>query len=428
MPSWKRSFAALWVAEFLAIAGFATTNPILPLYIKELGVTDPVALNWWTGAINGFSNLALALFAPIWGALADSYGKKPMLLRAMFGGAMVMGFLALTTSPWQVLTLKILQGCITGTVAAATVLTAAIVPEAEVGYRLGLIQMAVFVGNSFGPMFGGFVTDLAGSRVNFLATSAFLFVAAFIVIRQVQEDTSSLRRTGSLLKNAVPDLRVLRTTAGLSALVVVIFIVQFAGSVTAPIIPLVVLDMSGGAGGGVGSLSGLIIGAASVAGAAGAVLVGKVAAGFGYGRTLLWCIVGSFAFYVPQGFANQPWQLLVLRFFSGFFMGGTMPAVNALIALRAEKSRQGAVYGLATSISSLGNALGPVFGAFAASTIGYPAVFFATSAFLGFLGLLILRAPRSGAPEPRRPQVEVERAAPALRDGEGRTSPPEDGP
>ncbi len=152
------------IAEFLAIAGFSTSNPIIPLYLRDLGVTDTAALNAWTGAINGLAAFVMALAAPIWGALADNYGRKLMLLRAMGGGAILMGLLAITTSPWQVLVLKGIQGAITGTVAAATVLTASLVPANQIGYYMGLLQMAVFAGNSAGPLIGGVVTDIAGPR------------------------------------------------------------------------------------------------------------------------------------------------------------------------------------------------------------------------------------------------------------------------
>ena len=384
MESWKKSFNALWIAELFAIAGFSTSNPIIPLYLRELGVHDPVALNWWTGAINGISSLALAVLAPVWGALADSYGRKIMLLRAMVGGSVIMGLLALTTSPWQVLFLKTLQGCVTGTIAAATVLTATIVPAEEAGYRLGLIQMAVFVGNSLGPMFGGVITDIAGSRVNFLATAALLAMASFIVAKNVTEEFIPEKKTKSFLKNAVPDFSVLKSKKVLQTLMVVIFFIQFANSVVSPIIPLIVLNMTSAIE-GAGSLSGLIIGVASIAGALGAIAVGKISNKVGYSKALLVCIAGAFVFYIPQGFATQPWHLIALRFMSGFFMGGTMPTANALIALQADKSRHGAIYGLASSVSSGGNAFGPAFGALAASTIGYPAVFFTTTIMLGLL-------------------------------------------
>lgn len=400
MEVWITSFNALWIAELCAIIGFSTSNPIIPLYLTELGIHDPVALNWWTGAINGMSSLALAIFAPIWGALADSYGRKIMLLRAMIGGAIIMGLLAVTTSPWQVLALKILQGCITGTIAAATVLTASLVPSAQVGYRLGLLQMGVFIGNSLGPMLGGLITDLAGARVNFIATAALLSVAAYIVMKNVTEEFTPAPKTESLWKNAVPDFSVLGSNSALLTLMVVIFFIQFANSVASPLIPLIVLDMTHTIE-GMGSISGLIIGVASIAGALGAVLAGKVSGKIGYGKVLLVCIVGAFVFYLPQGFATRPWHLVMFRFLSGFFMGGTMPAANALIALQAERKKQGAIYGISSAMSSGGNAIGPAFGALAASSIGYPAVFFTTTILLGALGLWVGSKTQFSSRKPR---------------------------
>jgi DHA1 family multidrug resistance protein-like MFS transporter len=386
MERWQRSFNALLVAVLFAIIGFSTSNPIIPLYLRELGITDLAALNWWTGAINGLSNLFFALFAPIWGALADNYGRKLMLLRAMIGGAIVMGLLALTTSPWQVLALKILQGCITGTVAAATVLTASIVPVPQIGYRLGLLQMAIFMGNSIGPLLGGTIADLAGSRISFLATSVILMIASYIVMKNVEEDFAPKPRSKSLLRNAVPDFSALSSNRALLALIVVVFFIQFANSVAGPIIPLVVLDMTRSIK-GAGSLSGLIIGVAALGGALGSVFAGRISGKAGYSKVLLLCIAGAFAFSLPQGFASQPWHLFVLRFFSGFFMGGTMPTANALIAAHAEQGKQGSIYGLSSAMSGAGNAAGPAFGALAASLVGYPAIFFATAAILGILGL-----------------------------------------
>ncbi|TXT50568.1 MAG: MFS transporter DHA1 family multidrug resistance protein [Spirochaetes bacterium] len=393
MKSWEKSFNALWIAELVAIAGFATSNPMLPLYLSELGVKDTVSLNWWNGAINASSSAALAIFAPLWGAIADNYGRKLMLLRAIVGGAIIISLLALATSPWQILVLKILQGCVTGTVAAATVLTASIVPSTQVGYRLGLLQMSVFIGNSIGPLFGGYVTELAGSRVNFLATGVLLALSAILVARNVTEEFIPTPKTASIFKNAMPDFSALREAKNIHALLLVILVIQFAHSIASPIIPLVVLDMTETLA-GAGSLSGLIIGVASVAGALGAVCTGKISTRIGFSQSLLYCIVGSFVFYLPQGFATEPWHLVVLRFLAGFFMGGTMPAVNALIAQRADRSKQGGIYGISSSVSSIGNALGPIFGALAASTLGYPSVFFTTSVILGALGIGVSRQAR----------------------------------
>ena len=395
MQSWKQTFYVVWFAELIAIAGFATTTPIIPLFLRDLGITDPARLNFWNGLSQSAGSISLAFFAPIWGGVADSYGRKPMLIRAMFGGAVIISFLALTTSPWQVLVLRTLQGCVTGTVAAATVLVASIVPKQEAGYRLGLLQMAIYLGNSIGPLFGGIVADRAGPRMNFLATGALLAFAALLVLRFAKEEFVPVPRSGSFVRRALPDFSPLRKNPALVVLLLVTFAVQFSNSVVVPILPLIVLNMSGTEQ-NVGTMSGLIIGAGSLAAALAAAAIGKVSTRLGYGRTLLGSLAGALAFYVLQGFAATPMQLIWLRLGAGIFLGGTMPSVNALIARLCDPRKQGSTFGLSSSASSAGSALGPAVGAVVATVAGYPSVFFVTSGILLLTGLAVVRAAAHG--------------------------------
>lgn len=395
MISWKRSFYFVWFAEFMAISGFATTTPIIPLYLRTLGVTDPARLNFWNGLAQSTSALALAVFAPIWGRVADGYGRKPMLVRAMFGGAILVSLLSLTTAPWQVVVLRALQGCVTGTVAAATVLVASMVPREETGYRLGLLQMGIFLGNSVGPLFGGMLVDAAGPHVNFLATGAILALSGVLVLRLVREDFIPSPKSGSLSHRIIPDFSPLAKNPALIALLFVTFTVQFASDVAVPILPLVVLHQSG-TDQGVGTMSGLIIGVGALASAFSAAAVGKVSRRIGYGRTLLICVGGCMVFYVLQGIATTPKGLLWMRVGACIFLGGTMPSVNALIAQLCDPRKQGSTYGLSSSVSNAGAALGPAVGALVATAAGYSAVFFTTAAILLVTGVSVIRSAAHG--------------------------------
>ena len=120
MQKWQRNLYALWVAELVAIAGFTVVIPFLPYYVQELGVTESEQVKLWSGLLFAFHAVAMAIFSPIWGSVADRYGRKLMVERAMFGGAVVMGAMGFVQNVQQLVILRALQGCLTGTIPAAT--------------------------------------------------------------------------------------------------------------------------------------------------------------------------------------------------------------------------------------------------------------------------------------------------------------------
>lgn len=370
----------------MSIAGFSTSGPILPFFISDLGITDPFQLKLYVGLVQSLPAISLAVMAPIWGSLADSYGRKPMLLRAMFGGAIIIALQGLSTSPWQLLLLRTAQGCLTGTVAAATVLVAAVSPKEEIGYSLGLLQMAIYLGNSLGPMLGGFVSDAFGHRVNFFATSVLLLVGGLLIWRLVDEDFEPPVDRKSVLKSLKPDFSPLTSSKVLWALLGVVAADQIAGTIASPFLPLFIQAISPDAS-RVASNTGLILGLGAIMSAAAAAIVGKFSYRIGYQRVLMTCMLGAAIFTVPQAFAPNPTVLLLLRLASSFFIGGNMPAVNALITIRTESGKQGSVYGLRTTVASASGAIGPAIGSLIAVGAGYGSVFFATGAILAAAGL-----------------------------------------
>src|SRR5206468_6684204 len=97
---WKRNLAALWFAEFTAIFGFSFAFPFLSIFIaQDLGVHPGRDLDLWTAASASASGLSMAIASPIWGVLGDRYGRKPMLIRSMLGGAITVGLIFIAQTP-----------------------------------------------------------------------------------------------------------------------------------------------------------------------------------------------------------------------------------------------------------------------------------------------------------------------------------------
>src|ERR671933_241319 len=153
--SWRRTAWVAAATQFFTLVGFGLGMPFLPMYVQELGVTQRAEVALWSGVISGSAALSMAIMAPIWGVLADRYGRKPMLVRSMLGGSVVIGAMGFVGDVWQLELVRLVQGSITGSQAAAAALVAAATPTHHVGFALGLISTAVQVGNTVGPAIGG---------------------------------------------------------------------------------------------------------------------------------------------------------------------------------------------------------------------------------------------------------------------------------
>ena len=75
--------------------GFSFVNPFMPLFIQELGNFTNQKAAFWAGIATSASGIAMFFSAPLWGIVADRWGRKPMVLRAMFGSAVLLGFMGL---------------------------------------------------------------------------------------------------------------------------------------------------------------------------------------------------------------------------------------------------------------------------------------------------------------------------------------------
>ena len=370
MTSWKRNLYIIWIAELIAISGFSVMFPFLPYYVQELGVTDLHQVELWSGALFAAHAVTMAVSAPIWGSLADRYGRKIMVQRAMFGGAVVMASMGFVQNVWQLVALRAVQGALTGTVSAATTLVASTTPRERSGYALGLLQTAVWTGASVGPVLGGLVADTWGYRSAFWITGVLLMIAGFTVWRFVQEDFK--------LRSEDPDephdgfwdgLKLVVQNKPVLSLYSVRLTVRVATRLMGPVLPLFIQSLLPPTA-RVASVTGLISGVRAGTGALGAVTLGRASDRLGYRRVLLVCAVGVALLYIPHFFVTAPWQLLVLQGGVGLVMSGVLASVSALLANLAPEGRQGAVYGVDASVVSAANAVGPMAGASVAAAFG----------------------------------------------------------
>ena len=372
-PNWQRTLGALWLAQTLTIIGFSLRTPFLPFFVAELGARNLETQVLWAGAINAGGAAVMAITAPLWGALADRYGRKLMVLRAMVAGSLTIGLMALATSPWQLFVLRLVEGGFTGTVTASTTLAASTVPRERLGFGLGLMQMAVFSGSAVGPLIGGVLADQIGYRATFVLAGSLLLVSALLVAFLVEERFESPPRRAGHGETGGETWRLLLAPA-LLGIVVSLFALRAASMALQPIVPLLVAQLARGSS-AVNSLAGLAMGVSGMTSAVASVGLGRLSDRVGQRPLLIASGALAAATFLPLGLTTQVWQVIVLQALFGIASGGILPTANALVARLTPEGRRGTIYGFTTTASSLGAFVGPLVGTALAAALGLHAPF-----------------------------------------------------
>jgi DHA1 family multidrug resistance protein-like MFS transporter len=387
--SGRLSFVVLLFSQLAATTGFMFVIPFMPLYVEQLGVENPGHAAAWAGLLDAAPAVTMALAAPLWGRLGDRVGQKKMLLRATLAGSVMLGLMGLVTAPWQLLLLRLLQGSVTGTVAAATVLTSATAPPEKAPFRLGVLQMFIFVASATGPFAGGAFADLAGIRASFGITSALLATSGFMVLLGVGEARPARSETPEGETSGKEPLPYRLLLPGVLAL----FAVHLSMTSVLPVMPGF-LETLMEEPVRVATLAGQVIGACALAAALGSFAGGRLANRFGTQRVILCALLFAGVSSLPQAWVETVAELWALRLATTFFLGAVIPVANLAVRSSVPRERQGAAFGVAASATSAAFGIGPLAGGLLAATFGFGVPFSIAGVLLICVSIAFLATPR----------------------------------
>jgi DHA1 family multidrug resistance protein-like MFS transporter len=379
-----------------AMVGFSSVFPFLPLYVHELGSSLGIGEGMLAGLVYSGQAFTMMLASPVWGSLADRHGRKVMVERSMFGGALLLGVMAFVRSAEQLVLLRMLQGMITGTVGAANALVAGVVPRERMGYAMGLLQVASGAGLAVGPLIGGATADAFGYRAAFYVTGAMLFVGGVVVLLGVKERFTRPIAPRNAGFGFLAECRGIFTSPNVSATYSMRFINQLSRMIIIPVLPLLIVSIAADAS-RANTLTGLIVGSASAAATIAGLILGRIGDRIGHRNILIACSIGAGLLFLPQAMVSSPWQLVALHTLAGAAAGGIVPAISALLASYTRPGQEGAVYGLDNSVGSGARAVAPMLGVSIAALTGIRSVFAATGIIYlcsAAIALWVLTPPR----------------------------------
>jgi MFS transporter, DHA1 family, tetracycline resistance protein len=392
-PTSKYAVSFVFITVLLDMVGFGMIIPVQPAIIQQVAKVDLAAAAFIGGWMFFAFSATQFLFGPTLGNLSDAYGRRPLLLIAVFGLGIDFLITALAPSLFWLFVGRTFAGLCGGSYVIANAYIADVTPPAGRAKAFGIMGAAFGLGFVIGPAIGGLL-GAYGPRVPFFAAagiSLINFLFGYFVLPETLKPEQR-RRFEWARANPFGTFSIFKSYRGVLPLCTVLFIYFFATSVYPAIWPFWGIAKFGWSE----TMIGLTLAAFGILMAVTqGVLTGPVVKAFGEWNTAMLGLVVAVVGAVGYGWAPSfGFILLFLVLHAG--EGFVHPMLSALISHKVPDDAQGELQGGISSIMSISMLLGTlffsqIFGYFMSGKAGFvsPNVAMYVSAAISFIAALI---------------------------------------
>jgi DHA1 family tetracycline resistance protein-like MFS transporter len=344
----RSALAVVYATVFLDLLGFGLILPLLPYFAVTYGATGV-----WLGVLMTAYSAAQFLGAPLIGRLSDRFGRRPLLLLALFGSAASMTLAGFATSLEGLLAARLLAGFFGGSIAAAQAFIADVTTREERSKYMGLLGAAIGLGFVFGPALGAALSHYGFAAAAFTAAGITAANAIFALWKLPESRRHDGNRPGFSLATLVSGARRPRTRVVLVAT----FLAMLGFVAMETTYPLLAAHLYGLDAKGLG-LAFTLIGIVMVLVQGG--MIGRLAPKIGEAvlariGTVVLAFALAFVPFAPT-LAGSLALLAVLAVGQGF----ASPMLATLLSKSAGKDDQGGTLGLGQSLGAAARAVGPL--------------------------------------------------------------------
>ncbi len=379
MEQWQKNLYVLWFGTFIAAISFSFISPFLPVFLEQLGTGSN--LEAWSGAIFSASFLSGCILSPVWGSLADKYGRKVMIIRAGFGMGTINLLVYLVQTPVQLFILRMLNGAVSGFIPSAIALVATNTPEDKVGTSLGILKTGSATGNILGPLVGGVLSHYIGIRHTFVVAGLTIWAATLIVLFGVEEVTKPLGKSAKI--SVIDDLRIAWVNTNFRTLMLFVTLTNATVAILQPVLTPFIMTITTG---DPSLATGVLFSLTGLATVLAAPLWSKKGSSVGFANTFQISMILSGVLNLPQALTTNTISFGLLRFAYGLVYAGAQISIEGLTATTVAPDFRGRAFGISHSFSNLGSVLGPIIGGFVGSTLGIKWVFIINGSLLVCFG------------------------------------------
>ncbi len=357
MPSQRNVLVFVCLVIFLDALGLGLILPVTPDLIAQL--TD--LPNSGAAEVSGYLMFAFAgaqfFSAPILGGLSDHFGRRWILLLALFGFAVNYFLMAAAPTLAWLFVARVVSGVCGGTYPAANAALVDVTAPADRPRAFGLTGGALGLGFILGPPIGGLLGEY-DYRLPFLAAGVFTF-AVFIYGWFVFGETLPAERRREFdwrRANPLGSVRSVASYPAVFALLIANFCVQLSSQSYATIWAFYTIEVAQWSKWAIGVSAG-VYGFMVVLVQGG--LTGPVVKRFGEWRSLWFGLAMAGLSYLGFAFVTGPvgiYAFIVVGGFAGF----VFPAMQSLMTKGVPENAQGELQGALASSFCLAAIIGPV--------------------------------------------------------------------
>ena len=374
--------------------GFNLSWPFVPLMVRGLGVQEN--LETWVGAMLLLFYLVSTTASPIWGGIADHYGRKLMVLRAMLGMGVAMMLVPFAPTPLWFAGLIMVVAVFNGFTPAGIALLVANTPPARIGRAVAYAQTGGHLGHALGPALGAVLAALVDRHHALYWISGGLMLSGGVLVALFVREMKQLA-PGPWRPQLLGSLRELAAVPRIVPLFVLAFLfsVMWHGSVIN--ISVFVLQLLE-AGGADASEEAYWVGAAAVALAVSMLVAtpvwGRMIDRIGSSRVLAFGIAATAVTHLPLLVLQTPMELVLARIAFGLTAAGLQTALFHLLRTHAPPGMDARAIAYATAFQFLAMGVAPFLAGLIGPVFGMRAYFAVTIvAMIGGLVLWLRRNP-----------------------------------
>jgi DHA1 family tetracycline resistance protein-like MFS transporter len=379
---------------YLDMLGVGLAYPILPKLIQHFQHGDVSKASYVLGLIAGAFALMQFFLAPLFGALSDRYGRRPLILGSLVGSA--LSYLLMSAAPTLALLVgaRLIAGAMAGSFSTAGAYIADITPPERRAQSFGLVGAMFGFGFITGPVIGGLLGTI-DLHLPFLAAGVLCAANAIFSFFALDESLAPENRRPFQLRQANPigALREIGRYSSIYILMAVFVLGTFANRVS-EMTWVLYTSYRFHWGPFESGLSLTVVGVIFVVGQGW--LVRVLIARVGEARAILLGLTVSALVVIGYGSVTKGWMMYLLMPFSITAWTAAQPAVQGIMSRSVPPSEQGLLQGATSSITSLSSVIGPViwtslFGYFvsAAAPVIIPGAAFYVSACFFLIALAL---------------------------------------